>query len=827
MARLHALLFLAALAHLCLLALSQRQSVCELSYCECSPALHPTWTVVNCTVPSDKQLDILEGDLPNSTTELLISGAEAVRFDAHSLSALSELRHVAVSGARVLLLRRGAAVALNVVHLVLDVHQCDTIRIEDKAFSNLKGPLSVTISECQFVSLDSEPFSWLLKITVEGVRQLRLSPGTFTLDAGAANIGQHGPGMVIELKNSTVPQFPSQTFGSSAALILLHSVSVEHIYADAFIANTYNVVMAINCSFSHVHAQAFAQKSLINSLYFDGCKVRLLSSNALQSAVSKLNISHSTFENIETGAVNVTVATVIITDSEFNVFSERAFELAYCNSFLMERNSFDELGPDAIIAPGATIHELVFVDNEIETLHDNSLGFIGQAQLSLAEGIKYKKNYYGQACYCDIAPWLAKVMGAESGDSFVDQSFCTINEFFARCFNVPEQNMLVKQFVDGVCNDGDSIKCLPFQDRGAVTPEIKNPRFPHARKEKEALSDRNKKVIGIVVVTVLGCLIIVLLISLIKWMKRKGYCRTLKNFLERHSSCFACLCCHSNRSGIDNAGSISQIAVHEYSERQRLNDPRVEVVQETALPRYTQDMVPTDDKQTQTLPEELTKELLESLKDKLDDPENYVEAREMIEHLYELIKVEESCNSPRPTLSVVENVYELPFQNTAPRLGKNKKQMKSIGTRTPSLDKLTPISPYNRQTALAHEYFEPKDFAIHLYAEIANNDRRPVLNIMPDVVGEQALLPRGPYLDALREKNSSSSSSSSSPTEVSQADSLLPFSPGLKPRSAVRSNESSPSHSNSNSSGKMINRPLPEKPTTTFDTGQGPSAPEE
>lgn len=327
------------------------------------------------------------------------------------------------------------------------------------------------------------------------------------------------------------------------------------------------------------------------------------------------------------------------------------------------------------------------------------------------------------------------------------------------------------------------------------------------------MSDRDKKVIGIVIVTCLGCVVIVMLISFIRWMRRKGYCINVKNLLiSSNSSCgnFCERICIST-TGLDNARSISRLSVNEYSERHCLNEPtRVQdIMQESNM---HDELVPTEDKTTQTLPEELTKELLENLKERLESPENCTEARETIEHLYELTKLEENRNALVPKLiKVEENIYELPFQNTTPRIGKNKKQMVSIGTRTPSLDKLTPLSPYNRQTALVHEYFEPKDLAVHLYAEIANNEKekRTLLGNMPDVVGEQAV-PRGPYLRAVREKQNSASS----PPANALAKSLNTSS-GSRGMSTIKSNSS-------NTSAKMLNRPLPEKPTS-LDPGEGTS----
>ncbi|CAK1588085.1 unnamed protein product [Parnassius mnemosyne] len=800
-------------------ARSEHTSVCDFKYCACYPSEHPSWTTVNCTVPHNQKLDILEGDLPETTSTLIITGAEAVLFGTNSLTRLKDARYIQIYDSKVILMRKYAGVQLSIISLFLEIDNCELLRIEERTFSSIRGPLSVSIKNCDFVSLEGEAFSWLLSMDISNIRKLQLGPRSFMLDPTAANVGVHGPGMTVELKNVTVPEIPEQTFGSSAALIKMESVDARVIRLGAFPANTYNVVVAINCSFHLIEGESFAHKSLIKSLQFYGCRVHQFASNALQSAVARLNISHTLMTNVETGAINATVAAVIIEHSVFHYFHEKGFVLTSCNKFYINKNSFDELPPFSIIAPGSTPHALSFIYNEVETLNENSLAFIGQAYAKIAPNIHYAYNYYGHRCHCNFTDFIGKALGFKSGEPFESDSFCTVDEMFARCFNVPEQNMQFTKFKSKVCTDQASIECEAYRSKEQGKPvEIKNPRFPHKHVEEEGLSDRDKKVIGIVIVTALGCVIIVMFISLIRWMRRKGYCVSIKNILISSNSSCGSFCeriCGLN-NGLDNARSISQLSVNEYSERHRLNEPRVhDMIQETALPNiYPEELVPMEDKMTQTLPEELTKELLENLKEKLEDPENYVEAREMIEHLYELIKVEESCNTNTPTLvKTEENIYELPFQNTSPRIGKNKKQMISIGTRTPSLDKLLPLSPYNRQTALVHEYFEPKDFAVHLYAEIANCDKekKAFLGAIPDVLAEQAV-PRGPYLRAVRDKMNSSASINSSPKSMN---SIVPSPPHI---STIKSNKSTAS----NNSAKMINRPLPKKPAFD-DPGEGTS----
>lgn len=503
-------------------------------------------------------------------------------------------------------------------------------------------------------------------------------------------------------------------------------------------------------------------------------------------------------------------------NSEFHVFREKGFELASWNNLQIENNSFDELPPNAIAAPAASIHKLIFNNNEIETMQPESLSFIGKAA---TRELEYSNNYYGTTCNCNISQWLAQALDVKESENYEAHSYCTVNEVLARCFNVHDQNMLVKKFLKEVCTKSSSIRCEQIKSKVGNEIEIKNPRFPHKHKHEE-LSARNKKVIAIVIVSCLGCVLVAILFSLYKWWRRDTEgCASIKvMFISMNTACTSVcrrLCSCGPNVGIDNARSISQLSVHDYSERHRLNESRAQdSVQESSF--QDQLIVPTTEKFTQTLPEELTKELLEHLKERLDNPENYVEAREMIEHLYELTK--RSDEDPTLVFSTTlsdgeENIYDLPYENTERRVGPNNKQVVSVGTRTPSLDKLMPLSPYQRQTALVHEYFEPRDLAVHLYAEIANNDKekRTMLGVIPDIITDQPA-PRGPYLQSILSPYSSSSSTPSKSSSSSSATS---------PETVI-SKRSNPL----NSSLKMRNRPLPEKPQGEFsraDTGEGTS----
>lgn len=68
-----------------------------------------------------------------------------------------------------------------------------------RIISFIAGPLSVAIRNGNVVTLESNAFSWLLRMEVSNINQLHLSPEVFMLDPSAANVGDHGPGMSVSI----------------------------------------------------------------------------------------------------------------------------------------------------------------------------------------------------------------------------------------------------------------------------------------------------------------------------------------------------------------------------------------------------------------------------------------------------------------------------------------------------------------------------------------------------------------------------------------------------------------------------------------------------
>lgn len=122
-----------------------------------------------------QKLDLFEGDLPETTTDLIVSGAGVLMFGANSLSRLRDARRIYITGAEIVFLRAYAASNLDVLYLHLDVKNCDVLRLEEKAFVNIKGKcLQVvnTIASANFIAFSDRISSANIKNSSHCIREL-------------------------------------------------------------------------------------------------------------------------------------------------------------------------------------------------------------------------------------------------------------------------------------------------------------------------------------------------------------------------------------------------------------------------------------------------------------------------------------------------------------------------------------------------------------------------------------------------------------------------------------------------------------------------------
>lgn len=830
-------------------------SICMREGCNCTNT-PPHWLIVTCSFSSKQTVELDAGSIPPQMLELNVTQCRGeLRLLAGAFSQVWALQRVRLSDVERLVVRRHAFLNLSAPHTLLEVLDCGSAVVETHAFRAVRGPLTAVISRCAHVIVQNSAFSWILAITVKDVPRLELFKQAFSFETPSA-VGRHGPAATVLLQNVMLAELPQGAFPSSAAEVRLVDAEVRTVRRDAFCANTLFSVVFQNTSLHRVEAGAFSDHTLIQYLEMSGVRIRVLASHAVQAAVTNLTIQHSRVSEVLEGAMNITVAKATFSNNVFEKILSRGFVLKYWNRIIMVDNTFHWLEADAMnmpfeSLPGVSTYEFSFAGNEVDKFNPGALRFAVEA-IEGGAGIRAKltDNRFTQICHCNLISWVQKMVTTEKEavDEIFNTSSCTVDSVLARCFNVPQGFLNMRNYTELVCGSGDVIVCEETRQGESAVSVVRSGSADDSEVERE------KKMLGLIFIVVVCAMVVILVITGILWLRRNGYCLqarimllpTTTSLLTMFSTLFQGI----GTGGLVAARSISRLSMHEYTELQQQQQQKQRqgllVTTDDNISEGEVEQVPYEDKWTQTLPEELTQELLQSLREKLDDPENYSEARDMIEHLYDLIKVEECCNNNNmPSTSRIieeyadeddDNLYDVIEAPSPPpsRLRHKPKTTTtcSVGTRAPSPDKLLPYAQVrrNRQPAVVCEYVEPRDREQHLYTELPGGGA-PSPTTLPTTSSGTNKSPVRPlsFLRALGENILPRVSATVGGKGQQPVSVLCEYTEPTD--AAVHVYTEVPPTSTIKCSSKMANRPLPTKPDQNKvatkendDPGEGTSA---
>ncbi|XP_043586060.1 uncharacterized protein LOC122569295 isoform X1 [Bombus pyrosoma] len=713
--------------------------ICAMDECNCTVKAH-RWVNVKCVFSNDQDVELLEGTIPSDAMEVEVSHCRELRIQSGAFADGAPLKRVHVSGIYSLVAKRQAFQNLSAPNTHLEVSECNSVILESHAFRNSRGTLSVSISRCRNVGIRPNAFSRLLWITIREVPTLELSSNAFKLEA--SQHGRHGPATKIMFQTVRIMELPTAVFPSAVAEVRMDDIWTKVIRKNAFCAMTIFSVTISNATILEIESGAFSDRALIQSLEFVDVRLKSIERGAFRAGHDNLTIQYSRLSEVETGAIDISAATVSFNNNEFLNLHQGAIVLNQWNHIAIDYNLFIDLETDAIMAEvdatSAPNFEFSFTGNHIEKARPGSLKFAAISQR--VNSARVGNNYFKEKCRCGLDSWTREVTGKNSSVSWMmDSSFCVVDQLLDKCFNLPQGYMSMSNFTKIICGPGSHIVCEkpsakpePSVSPPSVGPHV-YPRhkgyFDVEMSDSEQLQ-REKRIIVVICVVAVFIVLVVILASGILYMRRSGVCPKLTS---GHLINFASwLSPSSGMTAATSARSISRLSVHEYAGLQP--ETRILEVETQAEPAEEDEedaegLYPyTENKATQTLPEELTEEYLRDLRERLNDPDNYNQARDMIEHLYDLIKVEESCNNnnDRQPSGREENAYDV-IQPRQRRLRGAAKPSVSVGTKAPSLEKLLPSGIQPRPPLT--EYTEPRDQRPneqnHLYAELPGDETVP------------------------------------------------------------------------------------------------------
>lgn len=392
------------------------------------------------------------------------------------------------------------------------------------------------------------------------------------------------------------------------------------------------------------------------------------------------------FTDIQTGAINTTAANIIITDNNFKQLQTNAFAITKWNTINFENNhvvqlqsffDFSEIFPNLI-------NEFTFKGNEIYNISSYALSFLPKIPEQINH-FKFDDNLFNITCICEIDKWIESLLQSNEADHvnsrnidyIINTSFCSVTPLLERCFEIEEGNINMKNFTKLLCNmNEDTIKCMKYNGEVKVieTTEIMFLDEIDTQQSHPTIVIVGFVFLGILILTAVGSIVIALIRGGL-WLKRKGYCNHFRNF-------------HYNRnvSSLEDEGVI----VNEDSNNKSESDKN-------------------------DAPLQLTQELLQSLREQLENPETHEQAREMIEKLYDMFIIPEEgyTNNNRqedPHLYEELGNLQLPQLNneTEPLQQNNAVNFLKFMEEKMYPEKEIPLTLYS----------EPKDTTVHLYSEL-------------------------------------------------------------------------------------------------------------
>lgn len=351
----------------------------------------------------------------------------------------------------------------------------------------------------------------------------------------------------------------------------------------------------------------------------------------------------------------------MISDNEVGYFRTSAFVLNNWNKVSVDNNIIMHLNREFLdLSLNPDVNECSFTGNEVYHAYDGAF----QSLPPLKRVLNFDNNSFNETCRCDIDKWLEKLFNDSEVMFIMDSSYCLITKPLSSCFELQEGLINMENFTKLVCGEGEQIICEPYKGDTKVMDTTSKMLIDTEMEETNSNSFILGLTIGALLIIAVAGTIVILLIRGGLWLKRKGYFRNIR-----------------------------------YNQNENSNDDENTIV-----------TVDRNDKFD--MPDELTPELLQALRERLENPSTHDEAREMIERLYDMFIVDESyTNNNRQDEEA--HLYE--------ELGNLQSHNNLAATPAEKLEQLQASDNHENKPTLVGEYSEPNDAAVHLYSELKQN----------------------------------------------------------------------------------------------------------
>lgn len=352
-------------------------------------------------------------------------------------------------------------------------------------------------------------------------------------------------------------------------------------------------------------------------------------------------------------------------------------------------------------------HKFTFRSNEIYNVHPGAFSFL--QEIDGIDGFNFQNNSFNDTCTCTMYEWFESLLNGTNVGYMINSSFCRVIDFLSKCYQLGEGLINMQNFTELVCGN-NNITCEPYNGE---TKLLDTTAIIFLDETPEPSRNGVFIVIIISVITTLVIIVGIAVVLLIKggiWLKRKGYCMHFRNMQYNPN----------DASNEDEGAMVNED--HYQQQHNHVQNQHHEIQNQ-----------PQEDRND--FPDELTSELLQELRRKLENPETEEEAREMIEKLYEMYVIDDGYtnNNRHEEAHLYEELGNLQ-QTTTNNDNFNSELipngainfLKYIEEKFNNTnDDVNDEEDVPKRPALVTLYSEPKDAAVHLYSELNNRTSNP------------------------------------------------------------------------------------------------------
>lgn len=505
-----------------------------------------------------------------------------------------------------------------------------------------------------------------------------------------------------------------------------------------------------SCKIDNIDNEAFYSSTIIDTLNVVDSTVWSISSNGVASAMNKMVWINSAVEILQEDALSGNVANVTLHNCKFAKVESSGFTVKTWNKVILTNNTFEN-----VARRGIDLSHHAENDPSVEIV-DNSWGNVERDFIATGSSdnafVTVRYNTFSVECKCGNT--LNSQLSTNGSRSWFHQellanSRCPISAKALECLitneyvNATDSNLLLLQSVQLLCETKIFMctKDVTEVDSDSTTDGTVpgRPQLP------------NRLRVLAYFIAVMGIFIIVsLLITMCVFLCRRKIPRKKS---PTESPLQSVESVQGKKTGMPKSLSGGEYAdiVFKHNNGTSVSRPRSMLLEDVEM----------EDKGVQTMPTELSSEVLEGLREKLSRPDSFWDAKETIDHLYDLIQVKElnsglssppdvtMCNGQSTTASTARllpstsssPVAQITSAGVSVSIGSSDPQIlqcsvsnssnsSPVSDTPPPLPTTSPPKEVPLLQRYAHirnkaktaplcEYSDPSDSSMHIYSELS------------------------------------------------------------------------------------------------------------